>query len=163
MSKNAVETKVPNYAYLAEKDPSSLHHALKAFIEDHGGPEVDLKTIQAVLSAHGTFQKSEYNKNREDYKPRTAASIYKGGVTTSKNFEWVINSETGEAELVDSETGEVKATEEAPKTETPAKKAPARRTTKTATKAAPKTETTEAPKKAPAARRTRKPAAAATK
>lgn len=142
MSKTAA-AKVPNYAYLAEKDPSSLHHALKAFIEDHGGPEVDLKTIQAVLSAHGTFQKSDYNKNREEYKPRTAASIYKGGVTTSKNFEWVINPETGEEEQV-----EVQAKAPAPApTKAPAKKAPARRTpAKTQAKAPAKT-TTRRPRK----------------
>lgn len=156
MSKNAAETKAPNYAYLAEKDPSSLHHALKAFIEEHGGPEVDLKTVQAVLSAHGTFQKSDYNKNREEYKARTAASIYKGGVTTSKNFEWVINPETGEEERVQVETPKA---EEPKAVEAPAKKAPARRTTK----APAKTETAEkAPAKAPV-RRTRKPAAAASK
>lgn len=147
------ETKTPDYGYLAEKDPSSLHHALKAFIEDHNGPEVDIKTIQAVLSAHGTFQKSEYNKNREDYKPRTAASIYKGGVTTSKNFEWVVNPETGESERVEVQTEEAPKEVEAPKTET---KAPARRTRKAPAKTETKVEAPKAP-----ARRTRKPAAAA--
>lgn len=139
-------SKTPDYSYLAEKEPSSLHHALKAFIEEHGGPDIDLKTVQAVLSAHGTFQKSDYNKNREDYKPRTAASIYKGGLTTSKNFEWVTNPETGEEERVEVE---------APKAEAP-KKAPAR---KTAPKAPAKA---EAPKAAPkAATRRRTPAKAA--
>ena len=86
-------TKAPSYAYLAEKEPSSLHHALKAFIEAHDGPEVDIKTIQAVLSAHGTFQKSDFNKNRDDYKPRTPQSIYKGGVTTATNFHFVVDEE----------------------------------------------------------------------
>lgn len=131
MSKTTA-AKAPNYAYLAEKDPSSLHHALKAFIEDHGGPEVDIKTIQAVLSAHGTFQKSDYNKNREDYKPRTAASIYKGGVTTSKNFEWVINPETGEEEQVEVQApkapAKAPAKAAAPKAAPAPKKAPVRRT-----------------------------------
>ena len=147
---NTTTAKVPNYAYLAEKDPSSLHHALKAFIEDHGGPEVDIKTIQAVLSAHGTFQKSDYNKKREDYKPRTAASIYKGGVTTSKNFEWVINPETGEAEQVEVQAQKAEAPKEA---EAPAtKKAPARRTpAKAQAKAPAKTTTTRRPRKTAAA------------
>lgn len=131
MSKTTA-AKAPNYAYLAEKDPSSLHHALKAFIEDHGGPEVDIKTIQAVLSAHGTFQKSDYNKNREEYKARTAASIYKGGVTTSKNFEWVINPETGEEEQVEVQApkapAKAPAKAAAPKAAPAPKKAPVRRT-----------------------------------
>ena len=144
---NTTTAKVPNYAYLAEKDPSSLHHALKAFIEDHGGPEVDLKTIQAVLSAHGTFQKSDYNKNREEYKPRTAASIYKGGVTTSKRFEWVINPETGEEEQVEVQAPKAEEPKQAP-AKAPAKKAPARRTpAKAQAKAPAKTTTTRRPRK----------------
>lgn len=146
MSKTATAPKTPNYAYLADKEPSNLHHALKAFIQDHEGPEVDLKTIQAVLSAHGAFQKSDYNKNREDYKPRTAASIYKGGVTTSKNFEqYVINPETGEEERVQVEAPKA----EEPKAVEAPKKAPARKTPAATEKKAP-------------VRRTRKPAAAKT-
>lgn len=140
-------TKAPSYAYLAEKDPSSLHHALKAFIEDHGGPEADLKTIQAVLSAHGTFQKSDYNKNREDYKARTAQSIYKGGVTTAQNFHFVVD-ENGVEQRVEGPASEPKPV---PKAETkPATKPKAPRKTTTTTKAAPKATT----------RRTRKPVAA---
>lgn len=134
--------KAPNFAYLAEKDPSSLHIALKAFIEDHDGPEVDLKTIQAVLAAHGKFQASDYNKNREEYKARTAQSIYKGGVTTAQNFHFAL----------DAEGNEVRVEGPAPEPKKVAPKAP--------TKAPAKAATT--PKKAPA-RRTRKPAAAATK
>lgn len=143
--------KTPDYSYLASKEVSSLHLALAAFIEDHGGPEIDPKAIQAVLSAHGTFQKSDYNKNREDYKARTAASIYKGGVTTSKNFEWVVNPETGESELVETEAPKVEEPKEveAPKTAPKAAPKPKAATTpKTAPKAAPAKTVTRRPRKA---------------
>lgn len=139
--------KAPNFGYLAEKEPSDLHHALKAFIEDHGGPETDLKTVQAVLAAHGKFQASDYNKNRESYKPRTAQSIYKGGVTTSERFHFAVDPMTGAEVRVEGPKPEPKKV--APKAETKAPaKAPARRTTaKTETKALAKT-TTRRPRKA---------------
>lgn len=154
--------KAPNFGYLAEKEPSDLHHALKAFIEDHGGPETDLKTVQAVLAAHGKFQASDYNKNRESYKPRTAQSIYKGGVTTSERFHYAVDPTTGAEVRVEGPKPEPKAVEpkavEAPKPKA-ATKAPARR--KAATPAASKTATTAAAK-APT-RRPRKAVATATK
>lgn len=141
--------KAPNFAYLAEKEPSSLHLRLKEFIEDHGGPEVDLKTIQAVLAAHGKFQKSDYNKSRDEYKARTAQSIYKGGVTTTERFHFV----------VDEEGNEVRVEGPAPEPKPVPKKAPTRKTT--TAKAPAKATTAKAPAKAAPARRTRKPAAAA--
>lgn len=147
-------TKAPSYAYLAEKEPSSLHHALKAFIEAHDGPEVDIKTIQAVLSAHGTFQKSDFNKNREDYKPRTPQSIYKGGVTTAQNFHFVVD-EDGVEVRVEGPAPEPKKV--APKPKAAPKAATKAPTPKAITKA-------PEPKAAPAktARRPRKTVATAT-
>lgn len=141
--------KAPNYAYLEEKEPSSLHLALSAFLKDHGGPEVDPKAIQAVLSAHGAFQRSDYNKNREDYKPRTPESIYKGGVTTTERFHFVVDEEGNEVR-VEGPAPEPKKVAPKAETKAPAKaptKAPARRTpAKTETKAPAKT--TRRPRKA---------------
>ena len=135
------DPKAPNFAYLAEKEPSSLHLALAAFIKDHGGPEMDPKQVQAVLSAHGKFQASDHNKRREDYKPRTPQSIYKGGVTTAANFHFVVDEDGVEvrvegpkpepkaapkkAAAAKPEPKAAPAAKAAPRRRTPAKKAPA--------------------------------------
>ena len=68
------------------KEPSDLHHSLVAYIQDHSGIEIDPRQVQAVLALHGKWQKSEYNTNRANYRPRTISSIAKGGATTAVKY-----------------------------------------------------------------------------
>lgn len=72
-------------AFLA-KEPSDLHHSLVAYISDMAGIGIDARQVQAVLALHGKWQKSEYNTNRADYRPRTLTSIAKGGKTTAEKY-----------------------------------------------------------------------------
>lgn len=152
------ETKTPDFGYLETKEPSDLHTALKAFIEDHGGPEMDLKTIQVVLSAHGKFQKSDYNKQRENYRERSAVSIYKGGRSTTKHWEERAAKVQAEAQAKLAEQPESESEPE-PKAPVKPKVGPKTATKATATKAE-QGDDKPAAKATPTRRRTRKTVAA---
>lgn len=127
---------IAKFQYLADKPVSSLHEALAAYILETSGIEISEKQVQAVLSIHGTFQKSEANKNRAEYKARTAASIRNGGQTTAERF--------AELARLEAESLQTAAPEE---------------TTEVATETAEAAAEVEAPKPAAKPRRTRKTAA----
>lgn len=124
---------IAKFQYLADKPVSSLHEALAAYILETSGIEISEKQVQAVLSIHGTFQKSEANKNRAEYKARTAASIRNGGQTTAERFAELarLEAESFQAAAPSEETTEV-ATETAAEVEAPKPAAKPRRTRKTA-------------------------------
>lgn len=81
-----VEDEVKDWTYLQEKEPSDLHEGLAEFILREAGIEIDSKQVQAVLSMHGTWQRSDENKARPGYRARTVASIHKTGATTAERF-----------------------------------------------------------------------------
>ena len=72
----------PKWAFLS-KEPSDLHAALAEFIveETEGEVEITPRQVQALLAMHGKWQKSEKNRSRPTYRPRTVESIAKGGQT----------------------------------------------------------------------------------
>jgi hypothetical protein len=76
-----------DWTYLVDKEPSELHNALAEYISEESGLEVDPKAVQAVLAMHGSFQRSERNKARAEYRPRTQEAIYKTGAKTAERFE----------------------------------------------------------------------------
>lgn len=124
---------IAKFQYLADKPVSSLHEALAAYILETSGIEISEKQVQAVLSIHGTFQKSEANKNRAEYKARTAASIRNGGQTTAERFAELarLEAESLQTAAPSEETTE-ETTETAAEVEAPKPAAKPRRTRKTA-------------------------------
>jgi len=123
-----VETEVqeaPKWAFLA-KDPSELHEALAEYIveETEGEVEITPRQVQALLAMHGKWQKSDKNRSRSNYRPRTVESIAKGGQT-------IVTKYGPEGEVIEQKVEEPKAAAKAPaKKSTPARRT--RRTTKSA-------------------------------
>lgn len=130
---------IQKFHYLAEKPVSDLHETLSTYIQEVSGIELSPKQVQAVLSIHGTYQKSEANKNRAGYKARTAESIRNGGATTAERFQQIVAAEQASAK----EAAKAEAAKEAAKTETA--EAPKPRTRRSrATKTEVAAETAEA-------------------
>lgn len=59
----------------AATEPTELHKNFKAWLEEHTGVEVDLKTVQLACSMRMDFQKSE--ENQADLKARKQAAAEK--------------------------------------------------------------------------------------
>lgn len=52
---------------LEDKDPSDLHVTFAKLIQQRGDVEITAKQVQAVLTMHPYFQKSQHNKSRPTY------------------------------------------------------------------------------------------------
>ena len=57
-----------DWTYLVDKAPSELHNTFADWISAELGIEMDPKAVQFVLAMHPTFQRSERNKSRSEYK-----------------------------------------------------------------------------------------------
>lgn len=76
-----------DWSYLVAKPTNELHADLAAYIEENSElTNVDPKIIQAVLSMHATWQKTDRIARRR----RTEASIAKGGATTAVKRGYVM-------------------------------------------------------------------------
>lgn len=115
-----------DWSYLVDKAPTELHHDLAAYVEENSNlVDVDPKVVQAILSMHATWQKTDRIARRR----RTEASIAKGGATTAVKRGYVMVNGV-EVPVAEAPVEAPAAPVEAPK--------PARRRTAAKKPAAPK-------------------------
>jgi len=97
-SARAAAGKAAKLASVPASDVHELHAAAysvldSAFLARFAGKNDDerlanaVKAVQTVLSLHGPVQRSDANKNRANYRARSASSIAKGGRSTFEHYE----------------------------------------------------------------------------
>lgn len=87
MSINTTSTETFDFTYLLEKDPTEKSEVFAEFLEHFAGVSISPRDISIILATHGKFQRSDFNKNRMEYRARSTESIYKGASTLKDKLE----------------------------------------------------------------------------
>lgn len=109
MSINTTSTETFDFTYLLEKDPTEKSEVFAEFLEHFAGVSISPRDISIILATHGKFQRSDFNKNRMEYRARSTESIYKGASTLKDKLEGRMDIEVlgvEDAEVVDAEVVE---------------------------------------------------------
>ena len=106
MSINTTSTETFDFTYLLEKDPTEKSEVFAEFLEHFAGISISPRDISIILATHGKFQRSDFNKNRMEYRARSTESIYKGASTLKDKLEGrmdieVLGVEDAEAEVAE--------------------------------------------------------------
>lgn len=94
MSINTTSTETFDFTYLLEKDPTEKSEVFAEFLEHFAGVSISPRDISIILATHGKFQRSDFNKNRMEYRARSTESIYKGASTLKDKLEDRMDIET---------------------------------------------------------------------
>ena len=87
MSINTTSTETFDFTYLLEKDPTEKSEVFAEFLGHFAGVSISPRDISIILATHGKFQRSDFNKNRMEYRARSTESIYKGASTLKDKLE----------------------------------------------------------------------------